>query len=56
MALLRGLLEGGENCLKYLKGGGAETRGGETNILKKWSKLGQGVGAFKRGGGTGTFL
>ena len=41
---MRGLLEGGENCLKYLKGGGAETRGGETNILKKWSKLGQGGG------------
>ena len=53
---MRGLLEGGENCLKYLKGGGAETRGGETNILKKWSKLGQGVGAFKRGGGDWNLL
>ena len=44
------MLEGGEKCLKYLKGGGAETRGGETKILKRWSKLGQGVGTFKRVG------
>ena len=32
--------------------GGAEKRGGETKILKKGEgKLGQGVGALKRGGG-----
>ena len=37
-----GLREGGGN---YIKGGGTEKRGEETN-----GKLGQGVGALKRGG------
>ena len=40
----------GINCLKYLKGGGKEKRGGDTKILKKGGKLGQGVGALKRRG------
>ena len=41
--------EGGGNCVKYLKKGG---RGGETKNLKRKErgKLGQGVGALKRGG------
>ena len=30
-----GLHEGGGNCVKYLKGGGIEKRGGETKILKR---------------------
>ena len=34
-----------------LKEGGAEKRGGETKILKRGGKLGQGVGALKREGG-----
>ena len=29
------MLEGGENCVKYLKRGGTEKRGRETMILKK---------------------
>ena len=33
------------------KGDGTETRGGETKILKRWGKLGQGLGALKRGAG-----
>ena len=41
--------EGGGNCLKYLKGAGTEKRGRETKILKRVVKLGQGVGALKRG-------
>ena len=32
------------NCLKYLKEGGTEKRGGETKILKMGGKLGEGVG------------
>ena len=43
-----GLCEGGGDYLQYLKGGGTEKRGGETDILKR-GKLGQGVGALKRG-------
>ena len=42
--------EGGRNCLKYLKGSGTKEREGETKILKSEDKLGQGVGALKRGG------
>ena len=43
---------GGGNCLKYLKRGGTEKRGGDTNILKRWGggKLGQGVDSLKKGG------
>ena len=41
--------ESGGDCLKYLKSGGTEKRGGETKIFKKGGKLGQGVGALKRG-------
>ena len=44
------LHDGGENCLKYLKGGGSEKRGGETEIFKKEDTLGQRVGALKKGG------
>ena len=42
---------GGGNCLKYLKRGGTERRGGNRKIFKKGGKLGQGVGALKRRGG-----
>ena len=42
-------MEGGD-CIKHLKkGGGTEKREGETNILKRGNKLGQGLGALKRG-------
>ena len=41
---------GGWNCLKYLKRGWNGKEGRETNILKRAGKLGQGVGALKRGG------
>ena len=34
----------------YVKGGGTEKRGGETKNLKREGKLGQRVGALKRGG------
>ena len=44
----RGCMRVGGICLKYLKGGGTEKRGGETKILKRGGKLGQGVGALKR--------
>ena len=33
-----------------LKEGGPKKRGGEIKILKKGGKLGQGVGALKKGG------
>ena len=42
--------EGGGNCLKYLKKGWNRKEGRETKILKVGGKLGQGVGALKRGG------
>ena len=43
--------EVGGSCLKYLKAGGTEKRGGRTKILKRGGdKLGQGAGALKRGG------
>ena len=45
----RGLHEGGGTCLEYLKGGGTEKRPGETKILKREDKLGQGMGALKMG-------
>ena len=35
-----------------LKGGGTGKRGGETKILRRGSKLGQGVGALKGGART----
>ena len=41
------------NCLKYLKGGQTEKTGRETEILKwggRRGKLGQGLGALKKGG------
>ena len=43
---------GGGTVKNTFKGGGTEKGGGETKILKKGSKLGQGVGALKRGAGT----
>ena len=49
----RGLRKGGRNCLKYLKGDGTEKMGGETKILKREGKLGQRMGALKKGRGTG---
>ena len=42
--------EGVGDCVKYLKRGGTEKRGGETKNLKREGKLGQGVGAPKKGG------
>ena len=53
-----GVVLGWGECLKYfntLKGGGIEKMGGETKILKRGSKPGQGVGVLKtgeRGAGT----
>ena len=47
----RGLHEGGGTVQNTLKGGGTEKRGGETKNVTKGSKLGQGVGALKRGEG-----
>ena len=46
--------EGGGNCLKYLQRGATEKGVGETKILKRVSKLVQGVNALKRGRGGGT--
>ena len=46
--------EGGGNCLKYLKRGWNRTEqgGGDTKIkTKRGGKLGQGLGALKRGEG-----
>ena len=40
----------GRDCLKYLKVGGTEKRGGETKILKRGGKLGQRVGPLKKEG------
>ena len=40
------------NCLKYLKRGWNIKEGGETKIFKGVGKLGQVVGALKRGAGT----
>ena len=42
-------MEGGGNCLKYLKRGGTEKRGGETKILKR-GELGSKGGCLKKGG------
>ena len=41
----------GETVQNTLKGGGAEKRSGKTKSLKRGDKLGQGLGALKRGGG-----
>ena len=43
---------GGGNCLKYLKRGGTEKRGGDTNILKRWGggQAGSRGGFLKKGG------
>ena len=45
-----GCMRVGGTVSNTLKGGGTGKRGGETKILKSGSKLGQGVGALKRGG------
>ena len=47
----RRLREGGGNCLKYLRGGGADKRGRKSNDFKRRRKLGQCVGALIRGVG-----
>ena len=44
--------EGGWTVWNILKEGETEKRGGETKIFKMGGKLGQGVGALKRGAGT----
>ena len=46
---MRGLREGGGNCLKYLKRGWNRKKGRENKDFQKGGKLGQGVGALKRG-------
>ena len=46
------MCEGGGTVQNTLKGSGTEKRGGETKISKRGSKLGQGVGALKGGGGS----
>ena len=47
------LCEGGGNCLKYLKRGGTERRGGKTKILKKGGgQAGSRGGCLRKGGGT----
>ena len=43
--------DGWGNCVKYIKGGGTEKRGGETKLSNRVGKLGQGVGALKKGVG-----
>ena len=43
---------GGGTVENTLKGGGTKKRGGETKILKRGIKLGQGVVALKGGAGT----
>ena len=53
---MRGLHEGGVNCLKYLKRSGTEKKEGETKILKRRGILGEGVGALNRVVGAGTPL
>ena len=37
------------NCLKYLKMGGTEQRGGDTKILKKEGQAGSRSGCLKTG-------
>ena len=49
----RRLRVGGGNCLKYLRGGGADKRGRKSNDFKRRRKLGQCVGALIRGVGGG---
>ena len=39
----------GRTVANTIKRGGTEQRGGDTNILKRGGKLGQGVAALKRG-------
>ena len=46
----RGLSEGWGNCLKYLKRGWNRKEGRGNKDFKKRGKLGQEVGALKRGG------
>ena len=43
--------EGGGNCLKYLKRGWNRKEERGNKEFKKGAKLGQGLGALKRGGG-----
>ena len=47
------MCEGGGNCLNTLKGGETKQRGGDTKIIKRRGKLGQGVAALKRWRGEG---
>ena len=47
------MCKGGGTVWNTLKGGGTKKKGGETKILKSGDKLGQGLGALKRGGGGG---
>ena len=44
--------EGEGNCLKYLKRGGREKRGGETKTLKREGQAGSRGGCLKKGAGT----
>ena len=45
------MCEGGENCLKYLRRGWNRKEGKGNKDFEKGDKLGQGVGALKRGRG-----
>ena len=44
--------EGEGNCLKYLKRGGREKRGGETKTVKREGQAGSRGGCLKKGAGT----
>ena len=48
----RGLCKGGGNCGKYLTRGWSRIEGRGNTGFKMGGKLGQGVGALKRGTGT----
>ena len=50
------MCEGGRNCLKYLTRGWNRKEGRGGKDFKKGGKLGEGVEALRRGGGTGTSL
>ena len=45
------MCEGGGTVQNTLKGVGTEQRRGDTKIIKRRGKLGQGVGALKKWGG-----
>ena len=44
------MCDGGGSCLKYLKDGGTEKKGGETKIFKKRGQVGSRGGSLKKRG------